>query len=713
MSVDIYAPCPCGSGKKIKFCCNSISEEMDRIARLMEGNQPRVALQQLGILDRKHPRNAWIGTTRAMLMMDLNEDSAARDLLKQILEIFPDNELAIVLYAVAMIRCDGHEAAKKAIHRAFQKGAKKLPSMVCDIASSLAREHAEAGRLLAAREHLALALRLAPEDRRQELFVQLLELDGADEIPYPMRGSHLIPTITGSDELQKEVRKAQKYAAVGCWSIAADVFTKLANAEPERAELWHAAGLCRLWDGDENTGSESLHRAARLYTDIGIAVECETLAQLLDEKWTLDVIEECGLTANVKSVSRLLSILDGIPRIQRLEVPADDAKESNPVAAYVILNRDPNEADPTSLTLESAPRILGKVIIRDADLKSNTPSSLFLVAFRGPKLDESKAILSAAGEELLEWDNPGVEPQVMGLIAKESEILENYWHLSPRTPIIHRRELLRQFWHGIVEDKWPRQPLRALGGKTPDEASTDPSLKVPLLAAIYVLDSASQRRDRGLRLNALFSRLKLSPLPTLEVSPDAALGGLSIMQLHRLPLDRLNDPQLITVVNRSMLIRHDETLYEVLKLVVDRPSCTGQLDLARVYRLLSEIASAQGHRDAAIAWIDRGRQLPVPEGKTSFQTAWVWDMAELGTRLEDPSDPRLKTLLHRFVTYYGPKVPQIRPHIEQTLAAYNIPSPWESLDLINPAEMQDFGGIWSPGGSEPVGTAKKLWIPGQ
>lgn len=713
MSVDIYAPCPCGSGKKFKFCCSAISEDMDRISRLMEGNQPRVALQQLEVLDRKYPKNAWVGTTRAMLMLDLNENPASRDLLRQVLEVYPDNELAIVLYAIAMVRSEGHEGAKKAIHRAFQKSAKKLPSMVSDLATSLASMHAQKAHLMAAREHLALALRLAPEDRRQDLFVQLLELDGADEIPYPMRGSHLIPSVTGSDELQKEVRKAQKYSAVGCWSIAADVFTQLANADPGRAELWHAAGLCRVWDGDEILGAEILHRAARNYADLGIAVECETLAQLFDEKSTVDVIEECVYTAEIKSVSRLLSILDSKPQIQRLKAPAAAESQPQPVAAYVILDSEIPETDPARLTPETIPRILGKVIVHDANLTSNTPAFMMLAGYRGSKLDEAKALLTSASEDFIEWISTGVQPQVVGMISKESEILEHNWFLPTRMPLVRRRELFHLFWKDLVHDKWPRQSLRALEGKTPEQAASDPSLRVPLLAAIHVLDSFAQSRERGLGIKTLFARLNLTPLPAIEVAPETALGGLSIMQLHRLPINRLNDQQLVTVVNRSMLIRHDETLYSVLTQVVERPTCTEHLDLARIYRLLSEIAARESRRDEAFSWIDRGRKLPVPEGKTAFQNAWAWDMAELGTRLEDPSDPQLKALLHRFVTYYSPKVPQIRPHIEQTLAAFDIPSPWESPEIIGAAGVPAFSGIWSPGASDPVATGGKLWVPGQ
>ena len=714
MAVDIYDPCPCGSGKKFKFCCHAIADDMDRIVRLMEGNQPRVALQQLEILAKKHPTNAWVGTTRGMLLLDLNEGTTARDILKSVLEEHPDNEMAIVLYAAAMIRAEGFDKAKRALHRAFQRSAKKLPGLVGDLASSLAATHASRNQLMAAREHLALALRLAPEERRQQLFVQLLELDGADEISYPLRGSHQLPTIAGSDEVQKEARKGHKYAAVGCWSIAADVFTTLADASPDRPELWHAAGLCRAWDGDEKTAAEALHRAARHYEDIGIAVECETLAQILDENNTNDVIEQCAFHARINSVARLLTTLDTQSRIRRLKLPAESESENPPVAAYVILDAERSESEFLQPTFENIPHVLAQILVYDTNPKINTTPILVLTGLRGAGLDDSKSVLISAAGDLIEWIADQPQPQMTGSVPTESQILENQWYLSDQIPLVRRRELFDQFWTKVIDEKWPHQPLRALGGKTPEQAASDPALKVPLLAATYVLDASAQQREKGLGLKKLFARLGMAPPPPIEVTDDTIVGGLSIMQLHRLPIDKLNDQQLITVVNRSMLVRHDETLYEVLKVAVERPSCTDQFDMARIFRTLSEISAEEGRRDEAFSWLDRGRNLPVPEGKTAFQHAWSWDMAELGARLEDSSDPQLKALLSRFTNYYGPKVPQIRPHIEQTLRAFGLPSPWESIDIITASGIPAANSVWHPESGVPVPAgAGKLWLPGQ
>ena len=716
MSADIYSPCPCGSGKKLKFCCHAIVDDMDRIIRLIDGNQLRVALQQLDVLVKKAPKNAWVGTTRGMLLLDLNEDAAARDVLKSVLEEHPDNELAIVLYAGAMIRAEGFDNAKRAVHRAFQRGAKKLPALVSDLASALATIHVSRDNLMAVREHIALALRLAPEERRQSLFVQLLELDGADEIPYPMRGSHQLPNVTGSEEFEKEVRKAQKYAAVGCWSTAADIFTTLGNAAPERAELWHAAGLCRAWDGDEKNASEALHRAARHYSEIGIAVECETIAQLLDDRNTNDVVEQAIQQAKVSSVSRLLTALDANPRIRRTTASSETGLPVPPVGTYVVLDSEWKGVESIEHGLDNIPKARSFVSVFDANEKTGEPALLVMIGRKGTWIDESKALISSVVGDFLEWNPDPPSPEMAGVSSAsiESQVYETHWYLSDEVPLMRRRELFDQFWTSVVNDKWPNQPLRALGGKTPAQAASDESLRIPLLGAIFSLDSAAQLRNRGIGLKRVFDRMGVPPLPQIEVTPEMNLGAMTIMQMHRLPIDKLTDQQLVTVVNRSMLIRHDETLYEVLKIAIDRPACADQFDRQRIIRTLCELASSRGRREEAFSWLERGRQLPLTEGKTAFQQGWTWDMAELSTRLEDPSDPQLKALLRRFVTYYSPKVPQIRPHIEQMLQAFGLPSPWESADIVIATEASLTGGVWNPEAAETVPAGeRKLWLPGQ
>ena len=56
MPIDAYSPCPCGTGKKIKFCCSAdIVEDLGKILRMMEGDQRKAALDAVDKLLAKRP----------------------------------------------------------------------------------------------------------------------------------------------------------------------------------------------------------------------------------------------------------------------------------------------------------------------------------------------------------------------------------------------------------------------------------------------------------------------------------------------------------------------------------------------------------------------------------------------------------------------------------------------------------------------------------
>lgn len=714
MPLSPYDPCPCGSGKKLKFCCQSIADEMDRAMRLTDGNQPRVALQQLEALARKNPTNPWIATTRALILIELGESTTARDILKSLLEHQPDHEFAIVLMAAASFQADGLDSAKKAIHRAFQRGAKKFPAMVSGLAGTMGALLAQRGRLIAAREHMALALRLSPEERRQEIFVQLLEFDGDDGIPYPLRGSHALPAIDGTEEQQKEIKKAQKYGAVGCWSTAADLFQGLTKTIADSAELWHSVGLCRVWDGDEIAAADALHRAAQRYEDFSSAVECETLAQLLDRFHATETIDICTYDGTIESIGRLLTLLDEQPRFQRFAVPNTTENGSRPpVAAYQILDRPKLSASEVSnLTLETLPQFQAHISIYDAEPESGEKPSLYLTGDRGADLEAARTLLESVSAGLITWDTEKPQPGVTGAVPAESQSLRWRWSLPENTPIPLSRELKKQQWKRILTELWPNTKQKCLGGLSPAEAAASPQQKVALTAAIYVLDAHCQQQAHDLDLPDMLAHFGLQPLPALEVEEGTPLSMLSVMQMHRLQIDKLSDPQLISIVNRALLTRHAGFLHRVLKVAFSRPSCESELDLPRCARAMIELCAANGRRDEALQWIDFARSKP-QQGKSPFETQLTWDMTELALRLEEPNDSALKPLLDRFVHYYSPKVPQMRGYVENLLRSYDVPSPWESVSIITSSSVEVSSGLWNPDAPAASPNPSKLWLPGQ
>lgn len=711
MAMDVYAPCPCGSGKKLKFCCQNIAEDMDRISRLIENNQSRQALQQLEILDRRAPGHSWVVTTQAVVLLEIGETLEARNRLKTYCEQHPENEFAAVLFAAASFQEDGLDAARPAIARAFQKGAKKHGAMLSGMAAAMAAVLRTRGLWMAAREHLALSLKFAPEQSRQEIFVRLLDFDNDAEVLYPLRSAHPLPAIPGDEEMQAEVKKATKYASVGCWNTAAAIFEKLTATHPDVPQLRHAAGLCHAWYGDDGQAATALHEAAQRYSeDVSDAVECETLAQILDLSTSAQRVQRAELTGTVSSVGRLLTLLDAHPRLLRIEIPPQEVPEGapRPAGLYQVLSVEKDQIPaPADLTLANAPTSLAEVLIFDEHSQTGEPASVEVVSLEGPEHAQAMDLVRAAAGDLVTWK--GVEP-TGEYIPTDLMYAQTRLAYPAKYPVALRRRLERERWQQVIHNEWLNQPLTALGGRSPREAATHPDQRVRILAAVTVLDAVCLRGVYELNTDELLAQLGVQPLAAVELDEGESLNTLSPLEWLRLPLAKLSDAHLKAVVNRAQLLHHDRFLKSALQELLKRPQCLDQFDDTRVYQTLAALASAHDQRDEALKWIAEARDRAAAQ-PDNFERVWSWDLRELLLRLEEPNDPGLKALTEKFVRYYSPKLPQMRPYLEQMFALAGLPSPWLETGLITPDSASPAGSLWTPGATEPAAAGSKLWLP--
>ncbi len=712
MAYDPYALCPCGSGKKLKFCCQAIADDMERITRLIDNNQLRGALQQLEALDKRQPHNEWVTTTRSLILIEMGESVAARDLLRSWLETHPDSDFAEVLYAVAHLQADGYDAAKKAVQRAYHKGAKKYPTMISGLAGAVAAVMGQRNQPLAVRECLALALRFAADQNRQELFVRLLEFDADQDLEYPFRSMHPLTAVSTAAEPDKDVKRALKLASIGCWDHAADLLTGLAEKSSPTAPLWQAAGLCRAFDGDSPRAAQALHRAAAEHGELAMAVECEVLAQLLDRQQQTNQHQFLATTGEVQSVSRLLSLFDGQPQLVRVPVPPErDVNHPTPSALYQALDRPAlTDRDAPTLQREAIPQVWAQIVLYDA--QADEPARIVLTGLSGAPYDGALGLLKSLAGEQIHWS---AEPaETLWQAPREQDILSWQWSFPPKTSIARRRELDREQWRHVTEQLWPNQSQSALGGKTPAEAAQDPARRVALMAAVLVFDADCACRKHSLDVAALLEKLRLEPLPPLTLPPQASPNSLSILQLHRLNIAALTDEQLVSVVNRALLIHHNRFLKQVLEEALRRPGCVAELDLPRVYQALVELTSVEEDISAAIRWIQEARRHALGD-QPRFEDQWRWDLRELSIRLTEPAAPATTDLIQKFVNYYGPKVPQLRPYLEIILEEAGVDSPWNS-GVIMPdgaGGAAASGALWTPEAEPQPAGGGKLWLPGQ
>ncbi|MCA9192311.1 MAG: hypothetical protein KDB03_11125 [Planctomycetales bacterium] len=102
MTIDPYSVCPCGSGKKYKFCkCVDQPAEYERIVRLMDGEQEIAALDRINTLLKKTPNAAWLLALRGELALRLNELELFRENSNRFQRLKPDNPLALIFKSMA------------------------------------------------------------------------------------------------------------------------------------------------------------------------------------------------------------------------------------------------------------------------------------------------------------------------------------------------------------------------------------------------------------------------------------------------------------------------------------------------------------------------------------------------------------------------------------------------------------------------------------
>src|SRR5688572_3997234 len=94
MAVDPYALCPCGSGKKLKFCCSDLVGEIEKIHRMIEGEQPRAALRHVEQTLARFPGRASLLDLKASLELSLEETDAARKTVEGFVKAHPESPTA-------------------------------------------------------------------------------------------------------------------------------------------------------------------------------------------------------------------------------------------------------------------------------------------------------------------------------------------------------------------------------------------------------------------------------------------------------------------------------------------------------------------------------------------------------------------------------------------------------------------------------------------
>jgi tetratricopeptide (TPR) repeat protein len=714
---DVYQTCPCGSGKKLKFCCHAIVGDMQRVAEMQEHHQYQMALTALEGLEKKSLKEAWsrawVKTTKALIQSALHQPDEARRAVREVLEELPEHPLAIAVNGLLALSAEGYPGAKRAVYSAFQVKSDRSAFLTSHLARTLATLLAVQGHVLAAREHFALAV--AFDSENQEVVEDFLDFEGDATIPYPFRSHYTLSPFAGVDSLRPQFDQAAESAGMGCFSDAAKAFGMIARQDANQPWVWRNIALCHAWAGEDPLAVEAFKAAAAHESDAEAAADCLLLSRLLQEPTGAARVDRVGQEYRVFSVGKLLTLLDQQPLLAR--GPNSSEEEENqirPAAWYQILDRDPGAVPNDQITVADVPHVAGQITVFDADPDADKPARAIVGCLGRDKLEALKRqFIEIAGAEV----EAAGEPILAGYARAETAALMLPWHLSAGLSLDRIEFLQLARWDKIIGEIWPGVPQEALSGKSPAEAANVPELGNSLRAAVLALDVFCEQSGFTLDQNAVRHRLGLPDVPPLDIALDDDPVRFSILQLRRVPFDRLTDEQLVPIVNRITRLGHSGMSYRAIGAVLSRPSITEKTDVPQLYMSLASLARRQFRSDEALALIAKGKQ-EAKARKKPLEALVMWELEELMLRARNPDDPQLAELATTLWNYYRPKLPNAAELIVGILNQLELPGPWNAVEGAA-AEREPLaaagvpaGGIWTPA-AETASQPSKLWLPGQ
>ena len=706
MSLDQYSFCPCGNGKKIKFCkCNEHFQEMQVIHRMIVGEQNVAALDRINTNLKTLPSEPWLLAMKSELLLQLNELEALEETTAKFIRLQPDNPLAKLYRSlVAVVRGNTEEAATLML-QAIADATEALPPMTATVALNLMEAMGQRGMILPAILHCEMLLDMGGDMVKvaSGAYDSLTSQTNANTL-----SRESLPSPIEYDDAPYAERLAEANALVSAYRITS-AKTKLESMQREfglQAPILQSLLYCQLMLTDVESGGStagkiaaiaSLPEPQRIYYqalayELAPKISGVSVSEELCQYTIEDSEFEQRLTANKNLIPIAVDQLKGM-----LEALLDE--EVPPKLAFVCVEPVLQEqfAELEASRSGSWLAYYGKQTDKPARLISLEPP----IGSRRIILERIKKELDVGSlnRVLLEKLPSSYLSQVTASVMLRKQV-------APE-----RRLALNDATRQLVLDGFLDYPQECLSGKTPREATGDASLKIKLAALLLHWQGSSTSSLTDEQFKQLHQQLNLQ-VPKLSSSQDVLdfVGGASYFWTDLSDID----PNSLIQLMQSALSRGVTSIFDSLAQRSEQMQWPEEFKVSAEYTQLNlrtrTVTDPNDAEKLLKRIVELGKQLEVPIGNAVLERVEVLNMLGRNTESrqfleqslrENPNDPVLLQFMQMAMMRQQQAMRARGGEMASSQAASS--------------------GLWTPGQSdEPqqsagggAGGGSKLWIPGQ
>ncbi len=470
-----YDGCPCGSGKKFKWCCDPYFEQIDRALTLQQNNQHDSAVRVMEQVAAAHADKPAVWGYFAHLLFGEGNIERAEEVLQKAFDIQPDFPMGLFLMGLFR-QAEGEVIGALLLFR--RAGDAYDPAAVDQLAQVnelIARQELLLNRPVACRAALERAVRFAPQDT--ELKGQFDALFGPDtRLPDCARKAY---------RLRPTVKPVAASAATGKLSDAKRAFEALTHAVPADPAGWFNLGLVKAWLGEQAGAVEALQQSVEREWDDDNAEEAAALVEVLRVGHGLegdsDYVEH-RVFMQVRDPQVVFGVIQEWANSGRVLAPQMDPEGRS--FSCLMAEEIPSLLDTgTMLARVTANLTITGGVVR---LWHSDPESVAKVA------QELRGRVNLAVGEPATGQGP----------AQFGDIVQEAVAYPVRTASLEEaegklRDRATQYFEGV----WANKPLKALAGATPLDAAGSSLLRKRLIGVIKFLADClagvAPRRQEG------------------------------------------------------------------------------------------------------------------------------------------------------------------------------------------------------------------------
>jgi tetratricopeptide (TPR) repeat protein len=593
MAPNPYDNCPCGSGKKFKWCCSPYWEKIEQGLDLYQQGQLENALRVMESLVKEHPQYPQTWGYYAHILFREGKMEEAEQKLQKAFELNPNFAMGHLLRGLFR-QSEGEVIGALLLYR---KAADAYPpeahDQLAQVYEMIARNELILNRMVACRAALERACNAAPYD--QEMRAQYEGMFGDESrTPACVRKKYTFrPTV-----------RPVAVSESGRFSDARAAYEDLTKQVPTDPAAWFNLGLVRAWLGDQGPAVEALNKSLELEYADPAAEETAALVEVL--KCGHGMAEESDYVEHrayfqIRDPRAMTQLIQAWMQEGRMLSPQFD--ESQTVLSSLLVEELPSIVETgTKLAKVVASVTVGGGTLRLWHSQKENVTKLAV---------EVRDRLQLAVSEAVEGTGPAQFAElVQEAVAYPLQVAD----------MSQAQQKMADYAAAFYENVWSHRPLKAFGGVSPIDAAGSKLLRKRLLGVIKlhqdcVEASAPRMNEEGNvvpirlydfdklrhRLGAEKQTADGPPPDLLAAAQKRDFSAMSAADLGGLNMEQLSGSELEDAMKAALKLDARELAIGFAKTAVAKPVDPTKVDRYPLYLCLISSAISDGKPADALA----------------------------------------------------------------------------------------------------------------